>query len=521
MSDGETSEETVAARRFAAFISYAHADAVIAAKLQSRLERYRLPKHVAEISAGGGAALGQIFRDREDLAAAPSLSDAIRAAIAQSATLLVICSPDAKASRWVNEEIRLFQQLHPDRPILSALARGEPDEAFPPALTEGGVEPLAADLRSSGDGEQLGFLKIVAGIAGVPLDALIQRDAQRRLRRVTWITGGALTAMLIMGVMTTFAIQARNEAARQRASAEGLVEFMLTDLRTRLKGVGSLKTMDAVNRRALEFYSNQGDLNALPPDSLERRARLLHAMGEDYEKTGNLHEASIRFVEAHRITKTLLEREPTNVDRIFAHAQSEYWVGHPAELKGDWPVAMRQYQSYARAAEKLIDIDPDNPDFMMEMAWGQLNVGIIELKSKAAPNYGRVRFAKAIEWMETALGRRDNDLEILGELANAWGWLADSYATRRDYEAALAARRRELEYGQKLVALQPSNKAFRFLEAKARFAVARHLSDLDREEEARAMVIPARSEMAVLRKLDPSNVEWEQIETRIANFLRR
>ena len=274
------------ARRFAAFISYSHADADAAARFQRRLERYRLPKRIAESRGANRAALGPIFRDREDLAAAASLSTAIRDAIDRAEALVVICSPDAAASQWVAAEIDLFRALHPEKPILAALLSGEPATSFPTALTANGNEPLAADLRAQGDGGQLGFLKIVAGIAGVPLDALIQRDAQRRLRRVTAITAGALAAMLIMGIMTTFAIQARNEAARQRTEAEGLVEYMLTDLRQKLKGVGRLDVMSAVNERAMEHYRRQASLAELPVDSLERRARLLHAMGEDDDNAG-------------------------------------------------------------------------------------------------------------------------------------------------------------------------------------------------------------------------------------------
>ena len=135
MAEGQGAEPKVDGRRFAAFISYSHADKDVAAKLQRKLERFRLPKHVALERSNGETAIGTIFRDREDLAAAPSLSAAIRDAIAQSDALIVVCSPDARDSRWVGEEIALFKALHPTRPILAALVRGDHRTAFPDALT--------------------------------------------------------------------------------------------------------------------------------------------------------------------------------------------------------------------------------------------------------------------------------------------------------------------------------------------------------------------------------------------------
>ena len=128
--EAANSPPTVAApRRFAAFISYSHDDERVARWLQGKLETYRLPRglraSVAERAdqhrGKGGDRLGAIFRDREDFAAASSLSDAIRQALADSQALIVLCSPTARASVWVNAEIALFRELHPDRPILAAI----------------------------------------------------------------------------------------------------------------------------------------------------------------------------------------------------------------------------------------------------------------------------------------------------------------------------------------------------------------------------------------------------------------
>src|SRR6185369_17764587 len=107
---------------------------------------------------------------------------------------------------WVAEEIETFRRLHPDRPILAAVLDGDPPDCFPQALRAFGRdgtwhEPLATDLRPKADGKHLGLLKLVAGITGLGLDDLVQRDASRRVRRVMAVTVGAVIMMLVTSAL--------------------------------------------------------------------------------------------------------------------------------------------------------------------------------------------------------------------------------------------------------------------------------------------------------------------------------
>lgn len=462
MPRGETATENGGSRAFAAFISYSHADTAAAARLQRRLERYRLPKNFARTGKSNSREIGRIFRDREDLAAAPSLSEAIKDALSLSQALIVVCSPDARVSRWVNEEISLFRTIHPDRPILAALVRGEPSDSFPEALSEGGREPLAADLRKDADGWSLGFLKIVAGIARVPLDTLIQRDAQRRVRRVTWITLGAISAMLVMGIMTFFAISARNEAARQRASAEGLVEYMLTDLRDKLRGVGRIDVMGDVNHRAMQHYRSQGDLSDLPADSLERRARILHAMGEDEERSSQLQPALAKFREAHRTTAALLAREPRNPDRIFAHAQSEFYVGLVAWRQLDRATTTRHWQGYLEQAEALARIEPDSLRSEVELGYALGNLCDLNFRDKYDLELAEKFCALSVKHFEIAAKQAPDELKTFQDLANRHGWLAMVELARGKFDEAAMSRNREAALLDKILASDPQNIEFIF-----------------------------------------------------------
>jgi hypothetical protein len=439
LTDRHASQDEHGFGRFCAFISYSHRDKRLAARLHQRLENYRLPRRLR--AKGVGAApdgrLGRIFRDREDLPAAGDLTEAVRAALASSDALIVLCSPDSAQSSYVDLEIRLFRELHPGCPIFSAILHGAPEAVMPAALRIEN-EPLAADLRREGDGRKLGFLKIVAGLAQVPLDALVQREAQRQLRRVMAVTGIAFAAVLILSAMTIFALQSRNEARVQKAAAEGLVEYMLTDLRDRLRGVGRLDVMTAVNERAMDYYESQGDLNDLPATSLERRARILLAMGEDDSNRGELTLAADKFVQAHRVTGTLLAREPGNSNRIFAHGQSEYWLGFVAFRQEQWAKAKQYWQGYKRLADRLVRLQPGKLAWLREVSSAQSNLCAIEVKLAT-------HFTNAIKQCREALIAAKNiaiqqpkDDDVQSALANRHAWLAGAFIAANDRRKAAA-----------------------------------------------------------------------------------
>jgi hypothetical protein len=120
--------------RYSAFISYSHEDAAFVRRLHARLESYRLPRRLSAAARAGRSRLAPLFVDRAELSAAPSLTQSIRDAIAGSDALIVVCSPDAAASHWVDQEIRLFRELRPSGPILTAICRGDAADAFPGAL---------------------------------------------------------------------------------------------------------------------------------------------------------------------------------------------------------------------------------------------------------------------------------------------------------------------------------------------------------------------------------------------------
>ncbi|MCU1266154.1 MAG: toll/interleukin receptor protein [Acidobacteria bacterium] len=215
--------------KYWAFITYSHADARLAHRLHRVLETYQLPRALVGRHVDGRetpARLTPIFLDRAELAGAPDLSQQIKEALEDSLALIVLCSPSAAKSDWVNREIQVFQKLGKQTKIFSAILRGGLDGSpvFPTALLEqqnaeaavSAIEPLAADLRRGKDGFRDGKLKIIAGILGVSFDSLRQRDQARRRRRRVLAT--LLSVLIILVLMISY-VGVADSGARVPAAA--------------------------------------------------------------------------------------------------------------------------------------------------------------------------------------------------------------------------------------------------------------------------------------------------------------
>ena len=427
-------------RRYAAFISYAHADEIMAARLHKALETYPVPRHLR----AEGKTTKPVFRDVAELTAAHSLSEKIRDAVKGSRVLIVLCSPAAKASHWVNEEIGLFRELHGESAILSAIIEGTPETAFPEALTEGGREPLAAALGRDKAGFRLGVTQLAAGMLGTGLDDLVQRGAKRRQR----IMGAGLTASLflsgVMGFTALQAIEARNEAELERAESEALLEYMVKDLKVKLEPVGRLELLEGVGRKAIEYYDKK-DIADLSDDNLRLLAAARQVIAQVALDAGRMEEAQSEIEASAALTREVLERNPDDTDAIFSHAQSEYWVADYNRRQGKHAEMEKPLREYDRLAQILYKKDPTNFDWVMEAGWGKNNLGTWaqawssqELAPMASEHY-----TQAISYFEEAIALKSNSRHAQKELTNTMNGKANMLLA---FETAETSREYSLNY---------------------------------------------------------------------------
>lgn len=427
-------------RRYKAFISYSHSDEKWARWLQRALEKYKLPKSLRKNHPDLPTRLYPIFRDRDELASGGDLSESIRAAMDDSDALVVICSPAARASRWVNEEIKRFRASNRGHRIFCLMVEGSPDPnatdcSFPSELLQdehGNIihEPLAADATPKGDGKRNAMLKIAAGLLHVGVDDLKQRDAQRQARFWSGVAFGAMFIAALTIGLAIYALNAKREAeiARsdselRRQQAEGLIGFMLGDLRTKLEPIGKLELLDSVGDQAMKYFATLGNRGS--SNELLARAVALKQIGEVRKAQGELEPALAAFKQSLIQSEALYKTDPNNNDYLFELGQAEFWVGYVAWERGELDQAEAAFQKYMQYSRELLARDPNNSDYNMELSYAYSNLGSLA-RARGNSQVALNNFILSRDINAAELKKSPDNIELIFSLAEGISWIGST-----------------------------------------------------------------------------------------------
>ena len=165
-----------------AFISYSHKDIKQAERLDNFLLDFRLPVSVKQKYPDRRDSFKDIFRDNTGMGAATDLSSEIRRQLDQSEYLIVVCSPNAVESGWVNEEIEYFKSIRGQDyiypfvvdGIVNAKSPDESHECMPKALRP--YKGRAANITTYSF--EHAIIEILAAILKIEVDEIWQRHVR-------------------------------------------------------------------------------------------------------------------------------------------------------------------------------------------------------------------------------------------------------------------------------------------------------------------------------------------------------
>jgi WD40 repeat protein len=213
---------------FDAFISYSHAlDGTLAPALQIGLERFAKPWYRSRAL--------RVFRDDASMSASTDLWSSIEQALMASAWLVLMASPDAARSPWVDKEVRWWLKHKSGERLLVVLTEGEfayidereagPDAALPAGLRGAfAAEPRWVDLRWLHDVGQVaqsnprlrdGIADVAATVRGVPKDILVGEHIRqhRRTMRLARTAVAVLVVLALAAAAAAFVAYDRQQQA--------------------------------------------------------------------------------------------------------------------------------------------------------------------------------------------------------------------------------------------------------------------------------------------------------------------
>ena len=387
-------------------------------------------------------------------------------------------------TRWSAESRRLSSEVRGDvETIVAKALKKDPAERYANAAE------LADDVRRYLAHEP---------IAARP-DAPLYRATKFVQRHRAGVAATSLAIAALSAGIGVATFEAR-EARAQRVQAEGLVEYMIGDLRKKLEPVGRLDVLDGVGVKALDYYAAQ-DLDRLDADSLGRRARAFHMIGSLAEKRGRFDEAVRDFQLAADTTGHLLQAHPDDPQRIFDQSQSEYYVGYVQWYRGRLPEAEASFRRYLDMAQRMNRAKPGDHEWQLEDVFSKTNVGIVlsELGrgEEALPLQAQAR-AEITQLASTHPEDAVSEGRIIGWSAMLYAALGRDADAIRAEEDKIAAELRAPNADK--------NSDAQFLIANAHGEMAKWQRNLGHIEEALVLANRAMGELAVLNARDPTNV---------------
>ena len=404
-----------------AFISYSHAkDKPIAAALQSVVQKLGKPWYRRRAL--------RVFRDDTSLSATPSLWPSIEQSLGQSRYFVLLASPEAAASKWVNREVAYWLDHKGIETLLIGVTDGElawDDRAvdfrwhegvpLPPVLTgRFAVEPKWVDLtvyRDGADKRDAKFTELAADFAsavrGVPKEDLLSQEVrqQRRALTLAWSAAGSLAVLIALASWQWFeagsakriaerdrnrAVTAEGVATEQkgiaqkqrdlaetnfgvaRQAGEDVVFRLVQDLRDQGMRVESL-------RRILDLAQAMMDkLARTAPDDIKlqrSRAALLDELATTYLSAGDLTRARAAAEESLAISRKLAAADPGNAGWQYYVSISLDKISEVRSAEGDRAGALAACEESLAISRKLAATDPGNALGQQKLSFSLAMVG--------------------------------------------------------------------------------------------------------------------------------------------------
>ena len=502
-----------------AFVSYSHAkDKPIAAALQSVIQTLGKPWYRRRAL--------RVFRDDTSLSATPQLWSSIEGALAQSRFLILLASPEAAASPWVNKEVAYWLDHKNADTLLIALTDGtlvwdnaigdfswHESMPLPPVITgRFASEPKWVDLtayRAGADARDSRFIEagadFAAAIHGMPKEDLLSQEVrqQRRALRLAWSAAGSLVILAGMAgwqwweadaarqvalVAERVAVEQREAARKERDTAEWQ------------RGVAEQQRKRAEQERGRaekNYAAARSTVNSLIRDVARGLRNVEGLRGETIARVLDTVKGTTDQLAKTNPDDPLLEESRLD---MYGQFSATYMTA------GDRVRALEAAHEMLTIARRLSERTPSAVRHRRSIASAQVMIGYFQLQS-GNHALAEASYQEASDIIRGLLAREPAPDEWRTDLAFALDKIGELRGRQGDLKGAYLANAEALELRRGMAARQPSQEYWVAVSLDRVGKLKQRAKEFDAAAEALA------ESLAITRRLarrDPANTQLQR-----------
>jgi serine/threonine protein kinase/tetratricopeptide (TPR) repeat protein len=302
------------------------------------------------------------------------------------------------------------------------------------------------------------------------------------------------------------AAASRDDAQQSRSDAEGLLDFMVGNLRDRLEPVGRLDLLEDVTRKALAYYEEHS--SHLSIEQRAKRVQQLHVLADVLDTQTHFDESIAQDLRALELAQGLAAAQPEVRRWRGLVAVSLLKLARPYVLQNK-PSEVEVLTARARTIlQELLAQEPDNQEWLLALA------GLYKLRVQSFELSGDMKRAfedlAAEKEVVTPGGHERADPAWQNAAISFHQARAAAYYTVRDYRRQLDEAHAMLAAATTAAAQHP-DAPFR----QRDIAVAHELAGdaiLESKQSPAAALAEFTEEQRIFTSLlehDPMNVDWK------------
>jgi serine/threonine protein kinase/tetratricopeptide (TPR) repeat protein len=329
---------------------------------------------------------------------------------------------------------------------------------------------------------------------------------------VTFAVGGTIAVRNV--------IHARDHAEAESAiantrkvAAERLIDYMFSDMKSRLGTIGRLDLMAGLGAEVRRYYDRLAKVpGGMPREDQIRWAEAMQLIGEAEAKSGNTDKALATWKEARaRLAEIVAHSDGKPVRRLKrAIALFDFHLGTVYQERARNKQAIETYRLAKAELDALEVEDPSAREVLLAAADTHDRLGdLLRNDGKIDEAFEEYSEAKTERERASAQGNGKVSDEVLA-LSTSHLKLASVYESRGESSTALEAYKKALRLRETLAEGQPDNVVFQegVLEVEDQLAaLQRQIGDEAAAIETYRQALPVTAELV---QRDPTNTDWQR-----------